>query len=150
MVVIRNNVVENVNKNAFCLWMTMENYREDLLKDSIITNNIFIFNKNAQICIRIDKDQRAPIKTMDFNAYFNPDKKNIIFFNEKSKIKGKRFDVFTKDIAGHNAITGRDTNSVFENPQLKNGVPQNKELIRKIGFKPFSVEKAGVYGSMKE
>ncbi len=149
-VVIRNNVVDGVKNNAFCLWMTKERYREDLLKDNVITNNIFVFNKDAKICIRIDKDQRVPIKTMDCNAYFNPDRQNIIFFNEKSKTKGQRFDFFAKDIAGHNAITGRDGNSVFENPMLKNSIPQNTKLCEKIGFKPFSTANAGVYGVMKK
>lgn len=128
-------------------------------KENTIRNNIFAANIKAQLqATRVEEH-------LSFN-FTN----NIIWFNTGSLLSSRwsqinihsdhnlywdaRTEAVRFDTLNFEAwqASGKDRNSIiadpgFANPQAFDFRIKNKALLQKIGFEPFDVSKAGVYGS---
>ncbi|MEQ8683276.1 MAG: right-handed parallel beta-helix repeat-containing protein [Cyclobacteriaceae bacterium] len=97
------------------------------------TNNIVWYNTGELLVSRWDK-----IKLIaDYNCYWDDRKGRTVTFGEMSFNEWKS--------------SGKDTHSIVANPKIDpdQGIywPMNKSVLRKIDFKVFDPNKAGVYGS---
>lgn len=148
-VVMENNLVYACKTSGF---------HQHYGKDNIIRNNIFAFNLKGQLQLtRVEKHRSFEFKNnivytnkgemllgnfkeanvdMDKNCYWHTQNKNPFFqdlhFSEWQKHK--------------------DKHSVLEDPLFVDAMNydfrlKSMKVARKIGFKPFDYEKAGVYGS---
>jgi hypothetical protein len=149
-IVMENNLVYACKNSGF---------HQHYGKSNIIRNNIFAANLRAQL-------QATRIEDHLSFTFTN----NIVWFNSGtllssnwSKINLKSdnncyWDTRTKDIKfDQQSFTewkssGKDRNSIiadpsFVNPKTFNFHLKNKGSLKRIEFKPFEYEKAGVYGS---
>lgn len=128
-------------------------------KENIISNNIFAGNIRGQL-------QATRVEDHLSFTFTN----NIVWFNSGSLLTSNwskiriqsdnncYWDARTKDIRFDKLsfaqwqAAGKDRNSVIADPEFVNANAfdfriKNKGLMKRIGFKPFDFDKAGVYGS---
>lgn len=147
---MKNNLVYRTKTGGF-----HQHYGEN----NVIENNIFAFAQLFQIqCTRVEEH-----RSFNFNH-------NIIVFNKGVVLQGawQKIDIEmdhnlywnmagnTYDFAGQSfkkwKKTGHDQNSMIEDPVFKDASHddfrfEDTKVVNKIGFIPFDISKAGVYGS---
>jgi len=147
---MKNNLVYRTKTGGF-----HQHYGEN----NVIENNIFAFAQLFQIqCTRVEEH-----RSFNFNH-------NIIVFNKGVVLQGawQKIDIEmdhnlywnmagnTYDFAGQSfkkwKKTGHDQNSMIEDPVFKDASHddfrfEDTKVVNKIGFVPFDISKAGVYGS---
>ena len=159
-IVLENNLVYKCKSSGF---------HQHYGKENIIRNNIFALNYKSQLeATRIE----------EHTSFFFTN--NIIYFHSKNafdssgtagytnweKVKtNEDYNCFwstnttdilfgDKNLAEWRSATGKDINSIIENPGFpdpENGdfTLKNKNIEKAISFKPFDYTKAGVYGNSK-
>lgn len=152
-ILMENNLVYSTKTGGF-----HQHYGEN----NIIRNNIFGFAKLYQAqCTRVEDHLSFTFKNniiifdtgqvlngawakikivMDSNIYWNT-------ASDKYDFSGMTFHEWLK-------TTGHDkhsliTNPMFNNPEKFDFEFQNTKTVQKIGFQPFDISKAGVYGDEK-
>lgn len=151
-VVLQNNLVYACKSSAF---------HQHYGKDNLIRNNLFVSQVKAQLEATRLEDH------LSFTFKHN------IIYTDKGRMDGinwikvnfladsnSYWDTRTKDIRFGNQTfeewqrSGKDKNSIiadpgFKDPEKYNFKMANKEMLSKIGFQPFNVKEAGVYGTEK-
>ncbi len=148
-VVMENNLVYNCKSAGF---------HQHYGRDNIIRNNIFVNSIKSQLqATRVE-----PHRSFSFTN-------NIVYFNEGTLLSSNWATVnqlsdyncywdargvplmFGKKTFAEWKKEGKDEHSVNADPKFRDAAnddfhPTSRQLIRRIGFKPFDQKKAGVYG----
>ncbi|GAB2777659.1 hypothetical protein GCM10027275_21040 [Rhabdobacter roseus] len=150
-VVMENNLVYQCKNSGF---------HQHYGKENLIRNNIFANNLRAQLqATRVEEHQSF--------AFTN----NIVYYGSGTLLLNKWYQInlasdqnlywdtrpgaqvlFNKQTLAEWQAAGKDKNSVvadpgFANPAAFDFTIKNPKVLRKINFKPFDYQQAGVYGS---
>ncbi len=150
-ILIRDNLVYNCKSSGF---------HQHYGRDNIIKNNIFANQMYAQLEATEIEDHLSFTFTNNIVYYNKGDMYGIKWDSVNSIVDNNaywraggepvKFNDYT--FAQWKNATGRDKHSILSDPQFLNDgaslfMPENKSLMRKIGFKPFDSSLAGVYGN---
>lgn len=141
-------------------------------ENNIIRNNIFAFNKKFQAQLsRIEKHHSLDFKnniiltdkgyflqgawlagniTIDSNCYWNMNNDKVIFIQSSGSYGANPKNYLT--LKEWQQASGKDLHSIMQDPQFINAAAynfkfKNNSVIKKIGFKPFDSNAAGVTGN---
>ena len=162
-ILLEDNVVYHTKTGGF-----HQHYGEN----NIIRNNIFAFNKKFQAQFsRIEKHHSLDFKnniiltdkgyflqgawltgnvTIDSNCYWNMNNDKVNFIQSSGSYGANPKDYST--LKEWQQASGKDLHSIMQDPQFANAAAfnfnfKNKSVIKKIGFKPFDTNAAGVTGN---
>ncbi|MDP4282960.1 MAG: right-handed parallel beta-helix repeat-containing protein [Bacteroidota bacterium] len=140
-------------------------------ENNIIRNNIFAFNKKFQAQFsRVEKHHSLDFKnniiltnsgyllqgawqtgnvTLDSNCYWDMNNDKVIFIQSTGSYGANPKNYLT--LKEWQQKSGKDLHSIMQNPRFVNASAYNfkfksKSVIKKIGFKPFDINAAGVTG----
>lgn len=157
-IVIENNLVYKCKSAAF---------HQHYGKDNIVRNNIFALSINGELeATRIE--EHTSFQFTNNIIYTNKEKmflepgvagwanwEGIRTIEDENCFWSTQTSnplLGNKTLSEWQEITGKDKNSIIADPRFKN--PENgnfkignKDVIKKISFKPFDYSKSGVYGS---
>ena len=164
-IMMENNLVYHTKTGGF---------HQHYGKDNIIRNNIFAFNKKFQAQFsRVEKHHSLDFKnniiltdsgyflqgawqtgdvTPDSNCYWNMNNDKVIFIQSTGSYGANPKNYLT--LKEWQQASGKDLHSIMQDPRFVNASAynfkfRNKSVIKKIGFKPFDIDAAGVTGNQQ-
>jgi len=162
---VEDNVVYNTKTGGF---------HQHYGKDNIIRNNIFAFNDKFQAQFSlIEKHHSFDFKhniivsdkgfllqgawqygdiTIDSNCYWNMNNEKCIFMQSTKSYGGNPQQSLTFN--QWQQISGRDLHSIMQDPDFVAANKfdfrfKNELVVKKIGFRPFAINEAGVLGDVQ-
>ncbi len=164
-IMMENNLVYHTKTGGF---------HQHYGKGNIVRNNIFAFNKKFQAQFsRVEKHHSLDFKnniiltdsgyflqgawqtgdvTPDSNCYWNMNNDKVIFIQSTGSYGANPKNYLT--LKEWQQKSGKDLHSIMQDPRFVNASAynfkiKNKSVIKKIGFKPFDIDAAGVTGNQQ-